>query len=54
MEKMKQKLLCRQAIKNFRKNFTIPSNISIEQIKFAIINNDFDYNKAAMTLKNLF
>ena len=54
MEKMKQKLLCRQAIINFRKNHTIPSNISIKQIKFAIINNDFDYNKAVMTLKNLF
>lgn len=54
MEKMKQKLLCRQAIINFRKNHTIPSNISIKQIKSAIIHNDFDYNKAVMTLKHLF
>ena len=49
-EKQKCKMFSYQAIKNFRKKFTIPDNITKSEIIKALINNNYDEKKASIIL----
>ena len=49
-EKQKCKIFSYQAIKNFRKKFTIPDNITKSEIIKALINNNYDEKKASIIL----
>ena len=49
-EKQKCKMFSYQAIKNFRKKFTIPDNITKSEIIKALINNNYDEKKASISL----
>lgn len=49
-EKQKCKMFSYQAIKNFRKKFTIPDNITKSEIIKALINNNYEEKKASISL----
>ena len=49
-EKEKCKIFSYQSIKNFRKKFNIPDNITNSEIKKALINNNYDEKKASISL----
>ena len=49
-EKEKCKMFSYQSIKNFRKKYAIPDNITKSEIKKALINNNYDEKKASISL----
>lgn len=49
-EKQKCKMFSYQTIKNFRKKFTIPDNITKSEIIKALINNNYEEKKASISL----